>query len=158
MLDNKVRRRPWRLTTMGCLLASVALVAPAAASVMPAGLNFGAEPLQTTSAPKSLTIRCPTHEFEIFHDLDGSRHPVQSCTLIGLERSGPDVGDFAVGDPDCRDGTFGARKTCRMIATFTPSACGARTARVTVTMRLVIDETHAAREAYSTILRGRGRC
>jgi hypothetical protein len=152
-MTRRDARKSAGLAAAASVLAIGALAVPAQADVTPGALSFGPQPLATTSAPKSMTVRCPA----TVTAFKGSRVSVQSCAVIGVELSGQDA-DFAVDAPGGCAGTLSPHDACTIDATFTPSACGPRAATVTITELFAIGGGQFVQTEYSLPLRGRGLC
>jgi uncharacterized repeat protein (TIGR01451 family) len=108
--------------------------APPQVLLAPTSLNFGDEPVGSTSSAQQVTIRNTGDE-----DL-----------VIGLlATEGAGAGDFVLGTDMCSNATLGADKTCTVEVTFTPTAAGGRAASLAV-------PSNAASSPDSVALTGAG--
>ncbi|HEV2425510.1 MAG TPA: choice-of-anchor D domain-containing protein [Terriglobia bacterium] len=81
----------------------------------PASLNFGNQPVHTTSPPKKVTI---------------SNKGGTAVSITAISISGSDPGDFA--ETNTCKSSLGSGATCTVSVSFTPARQGARSARLSI--------------------------
>lgn len=87
-----------------------------AVTLSPASLNFGNQPVGTSSAPAMATLTNST---------------ANAATITGISITGANSGDYSQTN-NCGT-SLGAGASCSMSVTFTPTAAGSRTATLQVT-------------------------
>lgn len=100
------------------LVAGLSQAVAAPISVYPNPVVFGTIPLQSPSYPLIVDVTNTT---------------VNAVTITGMTIAGTNSGDFALAGPTCV-GTISGSQTCQMYMQFTPSAMGARSASLQITI------------------------
>jgi hypothetical protein len=134
---------------------------PPPADVFPSAVDFGAQRLGTTGNAIPVTKLCPAVATPPVSDANPTPGPapVRSCTIVDVLLGGQDPNDFRPNGAGCFGRTLAPNTTCSFTVSFTPTACGERSATLTFVQLIIFASGDAPlRREHTVTFAGRGIC